>query len=42
MKERVDIVNSQLNQYDWPEYLRVIDSTHLTAEETLHQIELTD
>lgn len=38
MKARVDIVNEELMGYDWPGYLRIIDSTHLTEEETLTQI----
>ncbi|HAY32889.1 MAG TPA: hypothetical protein PK536_05960 [Ignavibacteria bacterium] len=38
MGERVDIVNDQLNNYIWPSYLHIIDTTNLTVKETLEQI----
>lgn len=38
MKERVDIVNDELAGYEWPAYVWIIDSTDLTAAQTLAQI----
>ena len=38
MKERVDIVNGELQSYSWPEYVRIIDSTSLSVEETMNKI----
>ncbi len=35
MKERVDIVNKELQGYDWPEELVKIDSTKLSVAQTL-------
>lgn len=39
MKERVDLVNSELMGYVWPSYVRTIDSTALSVEATLNAIE---
>ena len=38
MKDRVDIVNVELSEFKWPEYLNILDTTHLTEKETLHRI----
>jgi predicted kinase len=38
MKDRVGIVNAELSEYSWPEYLNIIDSTKLTEKETLNTI----
>ncbi len=38
MKERVDIVNEELNQYKWPDYVSIIDTTEQAEKETLNQI----
>jgi shikimate kinase len=38
MKERVNIVNEELNSYDWPNYVHKVDSTDLTVEQTLGMI----
>ena len=39
MKGRVDIVNDELANYNWPDYVRKIDTTILTVEETIALIE---
>ena len=39
MKERVDIVNEELNSYEWPEYVNVLDTTDLRVEDVLSAIE---
>ena len=39
MKERVDIVNNELQGYDWPEDLVKIDSTNLSVAQTLALLE---
>lgn len=39
MKERVDIVNRELNNYDWPNYVDIIDSSNITVRETIYEIE---
>ncbi len=39
MHERVDIVNKELEAYDWPAYLHKIDTTHLSIKQTLKVIE---
>lgn len=39
MKERVDIVNDQLNAIKWPKYVNLIDNTNLSLKDVLHQIE---
>ncbi|MCH7523790.1 MAG: hypothetical protein IIC74_01965 [Bacteroidetes bacterium] len=38
MKDRVEIVNVELSEYEWPEYLNIIDTTNLTEKETLNRI----
>ena len=38
MKNRVDIVNAELSEYKWPEYLNILDTTYLTEKETLNLI----
>lgn len=38
MKDRVDIVNAELSEFTWPEYLNILDTTNLTEEETLNRI----
>jgi len=38
MKDRVDIINAELSEYKWPEYLNIIDTTNLTEKETLNRI----
>ncbi|MCF6294105.1 MAG: AAA family ATPase [Flavobacteriaceae bacterium] len=38
MKDRVDIVNAELSEYKWPEYLNILDTTNLTEKETLNWI----
>lgn len=38
MKNRVDIVNAELEEYDWPSYVTILNTTNLTVEETLVQI----
>jgi broad-specificity NMP kinase len=38
MKDRVDIVNAELMEYKWPEYLNILDTTNLTEKETLNRI----
>lgn len=40
MKERVDIVNKELNDYQWPEYLHKLDTTELTIQQTLQAIDI--
>ena len=42
MKERVDIVNDELNGYDWPEYINILDTTNLTIENVLEAIKRFD
>ena len=39
MKDRVTIVNTELNKYKWPEYINILDTTNLTENETLNLIE---
>lgn len=39
MKERVDIVNKELANYNWPEYLHKIDTTNLDVQQTIKIIE---
>ncbi len=39
MKERVDIVNKELEDYNWPVYLHKIDTTDLSIEQTINIIE---
>jgi len=38
MKDRVNIVNTELSEYKWPEYLNILDTTNLTKMETLNRI----
>ncbi len=38
MKDRVIIVNAELSEYKWPEYLNILDTTNLTEMETLNRI----
>ena len=38
MKDRVDIVNAELLEFKWPEYLNILDTTNLTEKETLNRI----
>jgi len=38
MKGRVDIVNKELKDYNWPIYLQKIDTTNLTIEQTIEVI----
>jgi len=38
MKDRVNIVNAELSEYKWPEYLNILDTTNLTEMETLNRI----
>ncbi len=38
MKDRVDIVNAELLEYNWPKYLNVLDTTNMTENETLNRI----
>ncbi len=39
MKERVDIVNAELDGHKWPSYIELIDSTSLKPNEILDKIE---
>ena len=39
MKERVNLVNKELENYNWPKYLHKIDTTGLTIEQTIKIIE---
>ena len=39
MKERVDIVDAELRDYDWPEYLNQIDTRNLNIDQTIKLIE---
>jgi len=38
MKERVDIVNYELSEFNWPDYLNILNTTNLTEVETLNRI----
>jgi len=38
MKDRVDIVNAELSEYKWPDYLNILITTNLTENETLNRI----
>jgi adenylylsulfate kinase-like enzyme len=38
MKDRVNIVNAELSEYKWPQYLNILDTTNLTEMETLNRI----
>ncbi len=38
MKDRVSIVNSELSEFKWPDYLNILDTTNLTEKETLNRI----
>ncbi len=38
MKNRVNIVNSELSEFKWPDYLNILDTTSLTEKETLNRI----
>ncbi|GEM_PF-7025459 len=38
MNDRVGIVRSELEEYEWPDFVQVIDSTALSIKETLDQI----
>jgi len=38
MKDRVDIVNGELLDYEWPDYLNILDTTNLNVKETLNRI----
>ena len=38
MKDRVNIVNAELSEYKWPDYLNILNTTNLTEEETLNRI----
>ena len=42
MKDRVEIVNVELQSYSWPKYVRKIDSTELSVEETVCEIDRCD
>ena len=39
MKARVDVVNNELKAYTWPSYVKIVDSTTQSIEETLCEIE---
>ena len=39
MKERITIVNDELNSHPWPSYIKVIDTTNLSTDEVLKLIE---
>lgn len=39
MKERVDIVNRELEEHNWPNYVHKIDTTDLTIEQTVNVID---
>ncbi|MFT6337162.1 MAG: hypothetical protein ACJATI_003924 [Halioglobus sp.] len=39
MKERVDVVNKELDGYSWPSYVKVIDSTDMSIEAVVAEIE---
>ena len=39
MKERVDIVNKELEGYTWPSYVHSIDTTKLSIEEVVEEID---
>lgn len=39
MKERVDIVNGELQNYEWPDYLEKLDTTDLSIGQTITLIE---
>ena len=39
MKERVDIVNAELNEYFWPNYVNVIDTADMSIETVVAEIE---
>jgi len=38
MKKRVEIVSSELAAYDWPDFVKVIDTTDLSVQETLRMV----
>jgi len=38
MKDRVTIVNAELSEYIWPDYITILDTTNLTERETLDLI----
>ena len=38
MKNRVDVVNTELSQFKWPKYLNTLDTTNLNEQETLKRI----
>lgn len=39
MKERVDIVNDELNNHKWPSYINELDTTNLSFDEVMAEIE---
>lgn len=39
MRDRVDVVRKELDEYFWPEYLHRLETTHLSVEETIDRIE---
>lgn len=39
MKERVDVVNQELERYNWAEHLYKLDTTHLSIEQTIKKID---
>lgn len=39
MKERIKIVNDELDSHVWPSYIQIIDTTNLSIEEILEKIE---
>ena len=39
MKERVDIVNNELNSHNWPSYIKELDTSNMSFDEVLAEIE---
>lgn len=42
MKERIKIVNDELNQYNWPSYIHTVDTSNISTSEVLKKIESLD
>jgi len=39
MKERVDVVNEELNNHKWPSYIHVLDTTKMSIEGVIAEID---
>jgi len=38
MKERLDVVRDELESYEWPDNVNILDTTHLSIEEVISRI----